>query len=378
MLTNSSIKIIQIVPQLPPSINGLGDYALNLARQLRKDCGIETIFVVGDRHWHGASVIEGFIVQQVSADSAEALHLLLSAQANSVVSTSVIPILLHYVGYGYAERGCPTWLIAGLGQWLSSMANSRLVTMFHEVSASGPPWTSAFWLSRHQRKLAAHLVQLSDRCLTSNQGYAEILCKLCPSQQSPITPLPVFSNLGEPAAVPPLAERTRRLVVFGHCNSKLQVYQQCQTTLQQICQTYGIEEICDIGVPTGLGLCAINHVPIVEKGVMEATEVSQILLDAVVGFLNHPPPAYLAKSSVFAAYCAHRLLPVTVAASKVPIDALQSGKHFWSTADQNNQCNQLNLEMGQAIANNAYDWYQTHRLPIQAKIFATYLNAPMS
>lgn len=49
------IKIIQIVPQLPPAINGLGDYALNLARQLRQDFAIETHFVVGDHSWTGAT-----------------------------------------------------------------------------------------------------------------------------------------------------------------------------------------------------------------------------------------------------------------------------------------------------------------------------------
>jgi len=39
--------IIQIIPKLPPAINGLGDYALNLAGQL-KDYKIKTHFVVCD------------------------------------------------------------------------------------------------------------------------------------------------------------------------------------------------------------------------------------------------------------------------------------------------------------------------------------------
>ncbi len=40
--------VIAIVPRLPPAIDGVGDYALNLARQLRKDFNIHTHFIVGN------------------------------------------------------------------------------------------------------------------------------------------------------------------------------------------------------------------------------------------------------------------------------------------------------------------------------------------
>lgn len=36
--------IIQIVPRLPPAIDGVGDYALNLARQLRKIINFRAFF----------------------------------------------------------------------------------------------------------------------------------------------------------------------------------------------------------------------------------------------------------------------------------------------------------------------------------------------
>jgi hypothetical protein len=38
------MEIIQVVPMLPPAIDGLGDYALNLARQLRREFNQETHF----------------------------------------------------------------------------------------------------------------------------------------------------------------------------------------------------------------------------------------------------------------------------------------------------------------------------------------------
>jgi len=367
---NQHIKIIQIVPQLPPSINGLGDYALNLARQLRKDYEIETHFAVGDPNWEGATAIEHFPIQKVETDSTEILLSLLSTNSNQLTSDPKVPILLHYVGYGYAKKGCPVWLVKALESWKAKNTNSRLVTMFHEVYASGSPWTSAFWLSPLQKKLASRLTKLSDRCLTNKESYAEILYKLARPKQDSTASLPVFSNIGEPKYVPPLTQRSRRLVVFGHRNSRSQVYQQCRPALESTCQALKIEEIYDIGVRTDLELSTINGIPVVKKGVTESTEISKILLDSVAGFLNVPPPEYLAKSGIFAAYCAHKVICCMTSSSKVSIDGLLSGKHYWST---DNQDRQLCLDMGQKIADNAYAWYQNHNLFIQAKIFANYL-----
>jgi hypothetical protein len=363
-LKNKPVQVIQIVPQLPPSINGLGDYALNLARQLRKDYNIETCFVIGDRNWQGATKIEDFRIQQVATDSAEALLSLLSFAENQSVS-----ILLHYVGYGYANRGCPSWLVKGLEQWKSRTIDSHLLTIFHEVYASGyPVWTSSFWLSPLQKSLAERLVNVSDHCLTSKESYAEILYKLDRKKQTQITHVPIFSTIGEPEYTLPLAERTRRLVVFGSRNSRLQVYQQCRQSLELTCKALEIQEICDIGVHTGLEMFEINRIPVVETGVIETQEISKILLDSVAGFLNFPPPAYLAKSSIFAAFCVHRLIPCMVASSQLPIDGLQSGKHYWFT---NNQSRMLCLELGQMIADNAYRWYQSHSLSVQTNILAS-------
>src|SRR5579883_2034189 len=373
MLKNQPLKIIQIVPQLPPSINGLGDYALNLARQLRKNYKIETHFVVGDPNWKGSPAIENFPIQKVKTDVAEAcigLLSTLSTNAGQSASSPKISVLLHYVGYGYAKKGCPVWLVRSLEHWKAKNTNSRLVTMFHEVYASGPPWTSAFWLSPSQKKLASRLTQLSNCCLTSKESYAEILYKLARVKQGSIASLPVFSNIGEPEYVPPLAKRSRRLIVFGHRNSRAQVYQQCRVALESTCQALKIEEIYDIGVPTDVELSKINCIPIVEKGVAESTEISKSLLDSVARFLNFPPPPYLAKSGVFAAYSSHKLISCMTGFSNVPIDGHLSGKHYWSTSNEDRQ---LCLDIGQEIGENAYAWYQNHNLSRQAKIFANYL-----
>ncbi|WP_373530523.1 glycosyltransferase family 2 protein [Nostoc sp.] len=373
-LKNKPTKIIQIVPQLPPSINGVGDYALNLARQLGKDCEIETHFIVGTPYWQGATTIQDFPIQRVVVRSAEALFFLLSTDSNQSASVPT-SVLLHYVGYGYANRGCPAWLVEGLERWKANTANSRLLTMFHEVAASGPPWTSAFWLSPLQRNLAARLAHLSDRCLTSKQHYAEILSKLSQGKQTQVPTLPVFSTVGELEQALPLAERSRRIVVFGSCGNRLRVYQESLVELSYTCQLLGIKEILDIGTSTGLTLSLVNGVPVVEMGALSASEISDILSTSLAGFFNYNLE-YLAKSTIFAAYCAHGLLPVSPRSHALPVDGILARKHYWIADDMTTGLRDL-LEV-QAIADNAYNWYQTHNLSLQARTFATYLTGDVA
>jgi hypothetical protein len=359
------IVVTQVVTGLPPAVDGIGDYSLNLARELRKEFGIETQFIVGNPNWIGAKDIEGFPVNKVTVHSTASLLSLLPNEAQ----TRTI-VLLHYVGYGYAKRGCPFWLVEGLECWKRNSASTHLVTMFHEVYASGPLWTSAFWLSSVQRHLAVRLVQISDRYLTSKQGYGRILQELAQSKQTQLLTLPVFSTIGEPKQVPPLAQRYRRLVVFGGCSNRIRVYQKSGLELSETCQRLKIEEIWDIGPPTGLGLSTIDGIPVVEMGSQSASNVSDILSNSLAAFFNYHLN-YLAKSTIFAAYCAHGILPVSPRSHKLSIDGIIAGRHYWSPVDNTQRFH--NLEELQAIANNAYAWYQTHNLSVQAKAFAALL-----
>lgn len=361
---NHLTNVYSIVPRLPPAIDGVGDYALNLARQLRKDFNIQTHFIVGNPTWRGASEIEGFAVSQVTDSNPNQLTSLLSGDRH-------YPVLLHYVGYGYAQRGCPIWLVDGLQRWKSSYPQRSLLTMFHEIYASSNlPWTSSFWLSPLQRNLAARLAGLSDRCITSGQNYSKMLCELMAKRELEVTLLPVFSNIGEIDCNLPLLNRTKRLVIFGNKNSKSQVYQDCLTSLQHICGNLNIEEICDIGAFTGLTPSNIGDIPVIEKGIIASSEISDILKDSIIGFLKYPPIQSVTRSTVFASYCAYGITSCLFSSSQTPIDGLEIDRHYLSTCNINNQ---LSLETAQEIANNAYDWYQTHKLSTQAKVFAMQL-----
>ena len=70
----TALEIVQIVPRLPPSISGVGDYAYLLARELRATHDIHTHFIVCDPFWEGAENVE----QLIQRWGAVALALLLS------------------------------------------------------------------------------------------------------------------------------------------------------------------------------------------------------------------------------------------------------------------------------------------------------------
>ncbi|MCC5637247.1 glycosyltransferase family 1 protein [Nostoc sp. CHAB 5844] len=355
--------IIQIVPQMHPATSGVGDYAIALARQLHQDFGIITSFIVGDPNWNGATEVEYFPIRKVGNRSPKALISALEEIADSSIS-----IVIHYVGYGYATRGCPFWLVDGLRQWQTRESKAILVTMFHELYAAGYSiWSSAFWTEPLQKYLIARLVSISDRVITNKPEYGKILKELCPGKNQHIPILPVFSNVGEPETILPLAERKQRLVVFGGAGNRFNVYQQSISALKRVCRELNIQEIIDIGPPINQSIPKINDLTVVELGQQPAEKVSEILQNSWVGFFYYPLD-FLTRSTIFAAYCAHGVIPVGTSyyAWGKEQDGLEENKHYWIVDNQNDR---LSLSMGTIIAKNAYKWYQEHNLVTQAKCF---------
>jgi hypothetical protein len=224
-----------------------------------------------------------------------------------------------------------------------------------------------------QRNLASRLAVLSNRCLTSTQAYAKLLNELSLGKHTEIPTLPVFSNIGEPQQVLPLTKRDRRIVVFGSPSNRQRVYQESLAQLELTCQLLGISEIWDIGPSTSLTLSTINGIPVVELGQRSAAEISGILSNSLVGFFDYPcdyrvKSTYLTKSTIFAAYCAHGLLPIS-ARYNMPIDGIEVGKQYWIPEGQT-----TSLQGLQAIADRAHAWYQTHNLSVQAKTFAALIS----
>jgi hypothetical protein len=356
------MRLFSIIPRLAPLIDGIGDYALSLAQLLRETISIDTHFIVTDPAWMGTELIDGFNVTHLSARS--------TGELLSALPADDATVLLHYEGYGYATRGCPLWLVSALEQWRVGDNRRRLVTMFHELYATGPPWTSAFWLSAMQRKLMTRLARLSDQWMTSLERYAATVRRLSLKTTARAYSLPVFSSIGEPVATPSLAERRRCLVVFGTRGRRIEVYKRSSADLNRICERLGITEILDIGRFIEFDFAGGLHVPVKALGELPGSEVSRLLLDAVAGVIDYPA-SMLGKSTIFAAYCSHRLIPILATyGDSTPADGLQASRHYWLT---NVESEQLSLDVGQETADHAFAWYQNHNLAVHAKTFAACL-----
>jgi hypothetical protein len=267
------VQLIQIVPRLPPSVEGVGSYAEALAGELAGRFGIETRFVAG---------------------------------VDALGKEENVPVLLHYANYGYHPRGCPVGLVEGLGGWLRQSSGRRLITLFHEVWATGPPWRSSFWLAPLQQRLAATLAQLSAGIVTSLELYGRMVQPWAGDAAVRVTP--VFSTIGEPAAALPFHERARRMVVFGGAGVRSRAWSRERSALSAACGELEIEEVLDVGPPAAAP-GRVGAIPVRALGILPADEVAALLLGSRAGFLSYPPP-FLPKSTIFAAYCAHGVAPV--------------------------------------------------------------------
>jgi len=339
--------LLQIVPWLPPAIEGVGGYAVALGRALAAH-GIASRFLVADRG-HDPQLDAAAIGERSAAGLARQLA---AAGAGTV--------LVHYVNYGYHGRGCPAWLVGGLVRWRAGAPGRRLVTYFHEVYASGPPWRSSFWVSPVQRLLAARLLRASDAAATSLGLYGRILSCWRPSP--PVWVTPVFSTVGEPEAVPPLGERSpRAMVVFGGAGNRRRAYGPLRGVLAAACRALGAGEIVDLGPPVPELPARLDGLPVRPLGALPRDEASAVLLRSYAGFLGYPAP-FLAKSTVFAAYCANGLLPVCAWPRRPRSPALERPP-FWDAAAEPVPADPA------VLAARALAWYHGHALAGQAARF---------
>ena len=298
------MNLIQIVPGLLPQYDGIGDYAMQIARRLRERHQIETSFIVGDPAWDGGNV-EGFHATKVAARTS-AGFLAAVAECEGLIQADSVPLLLHFSPYGYQKRGVPVWLQRALEQWPGSR-QGRLNIVFHELDVhSSRPWSSAFWVSPMQRNLIRHIAQLGNFRYTNAEFHRRDLEDWGSGR---ITLISNFSTVGEPATYPPFEERGRDVVVFGRFAQRRANYQRGSDVLASLCRLIGAERIIDIGEPIADHTVAhIEGFPIVRCGVLSVEDVNRWMAKSLGSFISYPIPL-LPKSSVYAVSCAHGTIP---------------------------------------------------------------------
>src|SRR5262249_50864783 len=185
---------------------------LALARALRAYRGANSVFLSATPSTDATRVEDDWKTvcvpkreAQILADTVQ----LLSDETNARV------LVLHFSGYGYQKRGVPIWLVQGLRLWNQRAHRVPLLTIFHELYATGRPWQSAFWLSPLQKQIARSILNLSSAAITTTDLHRKRLSEWRDGDATKITALPVFSNVGEPGCRSAPCARTAAAVVFG-------------------------------------------------------------------------------------------------------------------------------------------------------------------
>ena len=267
-------------------------------------------------------------------------------------------LLLHFSGYGFHKRGVPAWL---LDELQTLRARFRVFgVVFHELYATGnPPWTSAFWLSNAQRRIARELVSQADFWLTNRELSGQWLRDQAP--RAPHRVLPVFSNVGEPRVAE--HERDASIVVFGSASVRASSYAWNDGEIFRFAKRHGLR-IYDIGSAlqdAGLAQKLVDE-GVVVRGMLPADQVSQALLSARHGVLSYPAD-FVAKSGIFAAYAAHGMCPVLLWRDYDVHDGLRAGVNYAAGFGALDALGTGDfLAQAARIGRAARQWYEPHRV----------------
>jgi hypothetical protein len=296
--------ILQIVPRVPGTLDGVGDYALIVANKLRQIYGHESIFAAGE--FDSATSANGF--DAVSLDSL----------GRGELGKEFDRVILHCVNYGYQKRGVPFALLRVLRK-LRGEGIGCLLTIFHELYASAPPWRSAFWLRPLQVHISRSIAELSDACIVSSEATLTELKRLAPGAQ--VSVHPVVSNFGEPSfASDQFAHRDlHRWVICGGTALVERSIRSFRTIMNRIPEAFSPRELVVLGgadnPATRATIAQLRNLGCAYHPQIEAEEASRILSTcsfAWVDYFHRPdvPTAAILKSTAFAAACAHGIIPV--------------------------------------------------------------------
>jgi hypothetical protein len=112
----------------------------------------------------------------------------------------------------------------------------------------------------------------------------------------------------------------------------------------------------------------LNGLPVRRMGAPEAPELADLLSHSRFGFAPHDPPS-LAKSSIFAGYCAHGTIPVLASAFPGEMDGLEDGVNLLSPRTAK-AARESGLER---CSNAAWRWYSNHNLRTHASRYVAWL-----
>lgn len=320
-------SLVHIAPQLPPAIDGVGDYCANLWR-----------------HWPETEPGWIFLVTRGARETAAAWHEVdvrefgcnarsLDAVLEQTLSETA---LLHYVGYGYQPKGIPRWLPGALERWKRRHGRRRLVIMFHEMYARSSPLRSPFWVAPVARRIIRQLVRLSDAWATSCNRYFRQLTTEFGAPPAAGRIIPIGSNIPLRSVLFPRwlsSEDTVpkfRFVVFGLAKTRCWALERHWRLLHVLGREGMIEYVTLLGKQPGpedertwkrYANLAGRDICWRKRFDLGVDDVSHELAAHDFGLLANEPDI-LTKSGVFAALATHGVIPLVANARPAALPRL--------------------------------------------------------
>jgi hypothetical protein len=348
--------LIQVVPWLKPGRCGISDHAIALAQELLTAFRVNTTFVT-----LSACRPDNLAFPVFESAPAELLE-----TCDSLNGGRPGAILVHLSGYGYSPDGVPARLAASLTQ-VKASSRFRIAVYFHELFASGPPWKSAFWHSRRQQKALRDIVASCDLLVTNTRHHAHWLERqLGQSSADSLKLLPVFSTVGEAREPMPFKGRNPVMAVFGLPGARRNAYHQLDVQ-GKLLENIGITQFLDIGPPFDAP-ADLRGIAVKRMGELSAADLAAQLSSCMFGFVFHSSIC-LAKSSIFAAYCAQGVIPVVAEPFRGEVDGLTDGTHVVSPTTAASAKASGWEERSQA----AWNWYMTHRVRLHAEQYVKWM-----
>ncbi len=374
--------LLHIVPRLFPQIDGVGDYALRLAQELRSAHQLNSRFLVTSPDWPVQSDVDGFTASQLARPDASALAAALPERDGTLP-------LLHYVGYGYQKRGIPFWLVAGIKTWLGRNENlpnhpRRLAVMFHELWASGQPWQSAFYLHYLQRWLAGELQRVCSFSATSTLRMRDLITDAWP-RHTELIPIPSNFPVNNAASACTSLKGPLRILVFGQTGTRLPAVKAHMALLAEMQSQHLIDAIIVGGhgsAPTpnpspdvALLASRLPGVPLKVLGEITPEAAASVFSPPSL-VLSFYPSSLACKSATFATALAYGC-PVVVQKND-RADPLEIDRHLLSCDGSSAQirsfCNKVHNGLLNHVSDEGRAWYFANaHWPIIARRFATLL-----
>jgi hypothetical protein len=337
---------------MPGSFDGIGDYALTVARKLRLLFDCETIFAARD------------CVRATTADEFE-VRPFANEGTGQLSGAEFDHVILHYVNYGYQARGIPFALVP-IVRDLRHNCRGGFLTIFHELYASGSPWKSAFWLQPLQKRIARKIAQLSGVCLVSSEAMLRQLRKLAANAETIVHP--VLSNFGEPELSPEqfVQRDSHRWTICGGTALIGKSLKSFRKIINRIPEEIAPRQLSVFGgndnsiVRSLLGDLGIqaDYRPSINSA--DASSILSASSFLWLDYFDRPdvPLEFVLKSTAFAAACAHGVVPIFPhRSSEVSIGADRLPGPFFIEADSSEL---PAMDDRARIAERFYDWYQRH------------------